>query len=304
MKISIQKREPDKQGRRAIRLVYYYGSKTGQDGMREQTRSYEPLNVFLYDKPRNNSERDHNKTVIKKVEAIWAKRLLERETSRHGLSDQTKLSASFFDYFDQLTEEKATGSKSNHSVWISTGNHLRRFHKQGELTFEEIDKIFLEGFRDYLQHVAATKSGQKLSRNTSCSYFNKVRAALNQAEKDRIIHENPVRQVKSIKGENTKRTYLTLDEVRALAKAECRYDVLRRAFLFSCVTGLRWSDIHKLTWGELEEFAVGHYRIIFSQQKLRNSGMGLQYLDLPNLSGSIAAHPCDLHPRYLDRYTA
>lgn len=57
---------------------------------------------------------------------------------------------------------------------------------------------------------------------------------------------------------------------------------LRRAFLFSCTTGLRWSDIHKLVWGEIELFAQGHYRIIFSQIKLKNSGNGLQYLDLPD----------------------
>lgn len=282
MKISIQTREADKQGCRAIRLVYYHGSTTGQDGVREQKRSYEPLNLFVYDKPRTPAEREHNKTVLKKAEAIRAKRLLERESARHGLSDHTKLSASFFDYFDQLTEEKAAGSKSNHSIWISASHHLRRYHRQTDLTFEEIDKNFLEGFREYLQNIATTKSGEKLSRNTTCSYFNKVRAALNQAERDRILHENPVRHVKAIKAENTRRTYLTLDEVRSMARAGCRYDVLKRAFLFSCCTGLRWSDIHKLTWGELEEFSAGHYRIIFSQKKLRNSGNGLQYLDLPD----------------------
>ena len=103
-----------------------------------------------------------------------------------------------------------------------------------ELTFEQVDKRFLEGFRHYLQHEATTKSGTKLAKNTTSSYFNKVRAALNQAYRDGIVRDNPVQQVKSIKPENTKRTYLTLEEVRALTKAECRYDVLRRAFLFSC----------------------------------------------------------------------
>ena len=52
MKITIQKREPDKNGHRALRLVYYHGSKTGRNGSRAQKRSYEPLNLFLYDKPR------------------------------------------------------------------------------------------------------------------------------------------------------------------------------------------------------------------------------------------------------------
>ncbi|MDI5568184.1 site-specific integrase, partial [Salmonella enterica subsp. enterica serovar Kentucky] len=217
-----------------------------------------------------------------KAEAIRAKRLLEMESAKHGLDDRTKLNASFFDYFDQITASKASGSKSNYSIWVSAGIHLHRYHRHAELTFEQVDKYFLEGFRHYLQHEAMTKSDTGLSRNTACSYFNKIRAALNQAQRDRIIRDNPVEQVKSIKAERTQRTYLTLDEVKALTKAECRYDVLRRAFLFSCTTGLRWSDIHKLVWSEIELFAQGHYRIIFSQIKLKNSGNGLQYLDLPD----------------------
>ena len=144
MKITIQKREPDKNGHRALRLVYYHGSKTGQNGSRAQKRSYEPLNLFLYDKPRLPAEREHNKTVNQKAEAIRAKRLLEIESSRHGLDDRTKLSASFFDYFDQLTDEKASGSKSNNSIWISTRHHLHRYHGLSELTFEQVDKRFLE----------------------------------------------------------------------------------------------------------------------------------------------------------------
>ena len=72
MKITIQKREPDKNGHRALRLVYYHGSKTGQNGSRAQKRSYEPLNLFLYDKPRLPAEREHNKTVNQKAEAIRA----------------------------------------------------------------------------------------------------------------------------------------------------------------------------------------------------------------------------------------
>lgn len=282
MKITLQIREPNKHGHRALRLVKYHGSKTGMDGTRQQKRTYEPLSLFLYDNPRTPAQKEHNKTVKQQAEIIRASRLIEIESSRHGLDDRTKLNASFLDYFDSLAEGKASGSKSNHSIWISTGHHLRRYLGQEDLTFAQIDEHFLEGFKAYLLNDAQTKSGERLSRNTTCSYYNKVRAALNQASRDRIIRDNPVELVKSIKAERTQRTYLTMDEVRALTRAECRYDVLRRAFLFSCTTGLRWSDIQKLTWREVEQFSKDHYRIIFSQQKLMNSGNGLQYLDLPD----------------------
>ncbi|MNR09789.1 Tyrosine recombinase XerD [compost metagenome] len=109
---------------------------------------------------------------------------------------------------------------------------------------------------------------------------------MNQAEQDRLLPDNPVRRVKAIQGEKNKRVYLTEDEVRAMAQAECRYDVLKRAFLFSCCTGLRWSDIHQLTWAELEPF-YGHYRIVFIQKKTS----GLQYLDLNDMAMQLMGRP-------------
>jgi integrase len=71
------------------------------------------------------------------------------------------------------------------------------------------------------------------------------------------------------------REYLTLDELKAVAKAECRYDVLKRAFLFSCLTGCRWSDVQKLEWSEVQKLNEG-WRIVFHQKKTK----GLQYLDI------------------------
>ncbi|MDR6965757.1 MULTISPECIES: site-specific integrase [Shewanella] len=281
MKVSIEKRQPDREGKRSLRLVYYYGSSV-EDGQRKLKRSHEPLDIFIYDKPRSPAEREHNKEALRIAEAVRSKRLLESETSKHKLEDRTKLSASFLDFYDSVTDGKASGSKSNHSIWVSAGHHLKRYHGRLELTFQDVDRAFLEGFKAYLLKQATTKSDQLLSKNTASSYFNKIRAALNQAYQEGIIRDNPVRLVKSVKPESNQRIYLTLDEIKAMAKAECRYDILKRAFLFSCTTGLRWSDIQKLVWSEVEEFEPGHLRIIFKQKKIQNGGTALQYLDLPD----------------------
>ncbi|EEJ0756622.1 site-specific integrase, partial [Salmonella enterica] len=164
MKVSIEKRQPDREGKRSLRLVYYYGSNV-EDGQRKLKRSHEPLDIFIYDKPRSPAEREHNKEALRIAEAVRSKRLLESETSKHKLEDRTKLSASFFDYYDSVTDSKASGSKSNYSIWISAGHHLRRYHGRAELTFEDIDRAFLEGFKTYLLKSATTKSDQLLSRN-------------------------------------------------------------------------------------------------------------------------------------------
>ncbi|MDF2277437.1 site-specific integrase, partial [Aeromonas caviae] len=62
MKISIEFREPDAEGKRALRLTYYAGSYLEPTtGIRKHKRSREPLDLFLYDKPRTPAQRLHNK---------------------------------------------------------------------------------------------------------------------------------------------------------------------------------------------------------------------------------------------------
>ena len=282
MKVSVNKRNPNSKGLQQLRLVYYYGVVEGEDGKKRAKRDYEPLELYLYENPKTQAERQHNKEMLRQAEAARSARLVESHSNKFQLEDRVKLASSFYEYYDKLTASKESGSSSNYSIWISAGKHLRSYHGRAELTFEELDKKFLEGFRKYLLEEPLTKSKSKLAKNTASSYFNKVRAALNEAYREGIIRDNPVQRVKSVKAENTQRTYLTLDEVRAMTKAECRYDVLKRAFLFSCTTGLRWSDIQKLTWKEIEEFQNGHYRIMFKQTKLLNAGNSLVYLDLPD----------------------
>jgi integrase len=73
-----------------------------------------------------------------------------------------------------------------------------------------------------------------------------------------------------------------LDELKSLAKTDCRYPDLKNAFLFSCLTGLRWSDVNKLTWDDVQAFD-GCYWITFNQQKTK----GLQYIDLSDQAYSL-----------------
>ena len=69
--------------------------------------------------------------------------------------------------------------------------------------------------------------------------------------------------------------YLTIDEVKKLAQTECEYPQIKAAFLFSCLTGLRRSDVLRLRWGDV--YQQGDFtRIIFKQKKTA----GQEYLDI------------------------
>ncbi|ELA9084402.1 site-specific integrase [Vibrio alginolyticus] len=298
MKIFIEKRALKADGTRTLRLIYDHGYTTKSNGSRQRKREHEVLDLFIYDKPKTPAQRKHNKEHLLLAETIKSKRLVEWQSQKHGFEDRTKRSASFIDYFQrQIDIKEQTTSTSNHSIWLSARKHLLFYCGKHDLSFDELDKDWLDGFKYYLTNEAKTKSDTALSRNTQSSYFNKVRAAINEAHREGIIRDNPLSQVTSIKAKTTKRVYLTLDEVNALAHTECRYPVLKRAFLFSCATGMRWCDIHRLTWSEVETFN-NHKRIIFDQAKLsQGDAKSLQYLDLPKSAESLLGSPKASHER-------
>jgi hypothetical protein len=88
---------------------------------------------------------------------------------------------SFIDYFKHLTDKRKT---SNHDNWLSAYNYLKAF-TNGKLKFADVNESFCNDFKEYLLTVNSSKNSEKkLSRNTSVSYFNKLKASLKQAYKD------------------------------------------------------------------------------------------------------------------------
>ncbi|GAB1622218.1 site-specific integrase [Agarivorans albus] len=292
MKISIEKRTLRANKTRALRLIYDYGYISDLKGKNRRKKTYETLDLFVYDQPKTSQQRQHNKEHLLLAEIIKGKRLVEWQSQKHGFEDRTKREASFIDYFQQQVDIKdQTTSKSNYSIWISAQKHLLFYCEKHDLSFDELDKDWLDGFKYYLTNKAKTKSDKSLSRNTQSAYFNKIRAAINEVHREGIIRDNPLPQVSSIKAKTTQRVYLTLDEVNSLAQTDCRYPILKRAFLFSCLTGMRWCDIQKIIWSEIESFQ-GHKRIIFNQSKLSHGdAKSLQYLDLPKSAEQLLGKP-------------
>jgi len=105
---------------------------------------------------------------------------------------------------------------------------------------KDIDIDFLESFQEFLL------SNNKIKQNSKVSYYRKVVAAIRKAHNKKYIIENPTKLVKGLKEEETKREYLTKAELKKVAKKECAIPAYKTAFLFSALTGLRFSDIVKL----------------------------------------------------------
>jgi integrase/recombinase XerD len=284
MKVHLRRRKQTKDGSISLYLEIYKGTTTTPEGKARVLRDYEYLNLYLIDKARNPIDKQHNKETLQLAESIKVKRELEIKNGQYGFSSNFKTNTNFVEYFREQTEKRLQ-SKGNYGNWDSSLKHFINFAGT-RVTFREIDTSFCERFKDYLTHEAKTSSGKNLSSSSVSSYFSKFRACLKKAVKEKILLSNPCDDVSIPKVIEHKREYLTLDELKAAAQTECRYEVLKRAFLFSCLTGLRWSDIHKLQWSEVQKSNEG-WRIVFHQKKTK----GLQYLDISDRAMTYLGKP-------------
>lgn len=247
-------------------------------------RTYEYLHLYL-EQGTSRTIKEKNRQTLQFAEAVCAKRIVELRNGEYGFKSQFATHTRFFDYYKELCQKRfnATESRGNWGNWYSCLHHLRKYEKRENITFEDITPEWVQGFRDYLDKEACAWTNdyrkkikdKPLARNTKVSYFNKLCACLNQAFKERIIEFNPIRGVERFKAEEGTRMYLTIDEVKLLAQTECEYPRIKDAFLFSCLTGLRRSDVLRLRWGDV--YRQGEYtRIIFRQKKTKEQ----EYLDI------------------------
>ena len=244
-------------------------------------RTYEFLKLYLIPE-KTKADKAKNAETMRLAEAIKSLRIVDIQNGRFGFKSQFKLDTRFFDYYDKcIAERERDDSKGNTGNWLSARKHLSLFWRPN-ITLGEISDIECEKFKVYLERKAKTPAGEGLSKNSQHSYFCKLKACLKQAVIDGLIPSDPSANVFPTKEVVTERCYLTQDEVKVLAKAECRYPVLRRAFLFSCLTGIRWSDINKMRWSEVHEFNGGT-RIVFTQKKTQE----LEYLDITAQGASL-----------------
>ena len=204
-----------------------------------------------------------------------------------------KSKENFVRYFDLLvTKRHKNNSESIQVNWYRSIEFLKDFGGE-TITFSQIDTRFCEKFKAYL---LTAKSGSNkensISQNTASTYFSVFRAALKEAFIDGYFTSDISAKIKSIPHKESRREYLTLDELNTLVETPCELDVLKRAALFSALTGLRHSDIQKLTWNEIS-LENDQAKINFTQKKTK----GVEYLPMSKqalqLCGSVGL-PTDL----------
>lgn len=237
-------------------------------------RTYEFLKLYLIPE-RTRHDKEQNRQTMQLANAVKARRILEIQSGKFNFTHAKRGDVYFIAYMRKLTAERTKNTtKGNYLGWMSVTDHLEAYAKR-DIPIVQVTPKWLEGFQKYMDTITSYKRRTHLKPKTKHAYWRKIRCALNQAVKEGIITRNPCDGCTTIKNEDSERMYLTIEELKRLSATPSRYPELKSAFLFSCLTGLRYSDVRSLTWGEVYDDG-DDCRLIFRQQKTN----GLEYLDI------------------------
>lgn len=211
-------------------------------------RQYEFLGITY--NPKNISDKRQKLNIAREIRA---NRELELLNSIDGVISNQKKKLNYIEYFKKLVDEyKKPNSKK---TWKNTLNYLIEY-TSGYIQFYAINETWLEELKKFLL--------TKVSNNTAFLYFSKIKYSLKRAIQDKIINYNSSDYIKPIKRRFSEKVYLTLDELTILARTVCKHNSVKLAFLFCCNTGLRLSDIKKLSWNNV---SFTENKIMIKQEK-------------------------------------
>jgi len=198
-----------------------------------------------------------------------------------------RLQQNFIEYFDKVTAKRhVNNSKSILINWQRAVEFLKQFAGD-TLLFSQINNRVAEEYKRFL--LTAPLGGNKkgtISQNTASPYFSIFKAALKQAFIDGYLTVDLSAKIKGIQDQESRREYLSVDELNTLAATPCERDVLKRAALFSALTGLRHCDIQKLRWKEIN-IDGNQARLHFTQQKTK----GVEYTPISEQALQLCGEP-------------
>ena len=142
---------------------------------------------------------------------------------------------------------------------LSMLKHLETFGGS-DIPLKKVDVETIKQFIDYLRSAhdlhKNMKAPGKLSDSTIHLKVNILKSVLREAVRQGLLDQNPFDRLPlsyRVKAQYKERTALTQEELIKLSETPCNTPELKEAFLLSCITGLRKSDILSLSIHDIEK---------------------------------------------------
>ncbi len=205
--------------------------------------------------------RQANKETLAELERIRANTETNLIAADYDETPKNRRNVDFLKFYEDFAFKKYQNKDKR--LVISSYRHFRDFlTSQGytEPIFQsnKLTEDICKKFKYYLD--------SKFNGETPYNYFAKFKRVTRQAVKDKILKTNPTEFIENKKKDGIKKSILSIDEVALLAKTDCGNNDVKRAFLFSLNTGLRFCDIVNLRWNNID-----NDKLIYTQTKTKNS---------------------------------
>jgi|TARA_B100001250_G_scaffold257397_1_gene221600 integrase len=228
-------------------IDHFNGYSFDDNGKRKANRKRESIQITLHKNPKTPLEKEENKRNKQLAERIVSERNFEYLNRSHNMVNDERKQGLFLSYFDKYVENKK--SISDTQVYQSLRKHITSF-RGNQMRIQDIDYAYCRDFLTYLQNVPS-RWGTPLSSSSLNSYYKKFRLVLKEIVRERILLVNPTNEIKIPEAIHKERGYLTKEEVKMLVNEPFEKNNLKQFFLLSCFTGLRHSDIKRLTWKDV-----------------------------------------------------
>lgn len=247
-------------GRKSVYLDYMVDGK----------RKVEYLKMYL--QPGTSKEAlHHNEFTMKAVMNIKAERLKNFARKKDINQGVTASKMYLLEWIRQYVQGRKTkGVRSAGTCYQPLIKHITDFAPKTRVW--EVNHTFVADFVEYMCHKICPRSGKNYGKKTVTDLVDALGVIMKAAVVEGIAKNNPVELMDRsiIQGGEKPRSFLTVEELRTLTATPTVNTRLRRLFLFSCMTGLRYSDLKTLKWSDVIE-EDGRMRIEKIMRKTRKA---------------------------------
>ena len=162
----------------------------------------------------------------------------------------------FLEYFETVMRDE----KNSDPLYKNTLKHLRDFNGGKPLPMANICEHWAQRFRAYIDALS-------LKETTKKNYLLGLKIMLNRAAKDKLIPDFS-RELKQFKKNDVSLKYLIVEQIKTLEATPYNHPAIQAAFLFSCFSGLRVSDLQALQDSDIQE-SGDRVKIRYKMQKTR-----------------------------------
>ena len=248
-------------------------------------RKYEYLGLYLVP-VKTPLDKQLNDNALALAEKIKAEHIIMVQNNGLGNWDDTKMaSMPFLKWLENFYEKEANLSCSTiegrKKVRNKLTEYLKSINREG-VAVKDINADICRGFLRHLMNCCnhyKEEDDVKLSKFSIHSYQAVFSGALNRALRMELIETNPMNKLErteKVEKPDSEREFLTIEELKRLIATDCAREQVKKAFLFSCFSGLRMSDVKALTWGKIKDTPDGKTKFIsIKMQKTK------KYINLP-----------------------